>query len=229
MSVMAAVGPGAATAASAAYGHGQPLCGGGGGGAGGGGARKRKDVGVVQDQEAAEPSPPVLRGSSHGGVSAAPRRAAGLFVLETVEEEADAEAERSSIGAASEDEDEDGEEVDSGATSSAAGRKGGVLASMDMDALDDALPIKRGLSNFFSGKSRSFANLQDAAAAVTSARDLAKPENPFNKRRRVLRCCSIRRVASTSLTALPPFFLPPPTTDDDDDDGAGADAGGRSG
>jgi hypothetical protein len=77
-----------------------------------------------------------------------------------------------------------------------------------MDALDDALPVKRGLSNFFSGKSRSFANLQDAASAVSSARDLAKPENPFNKRRRVLRCCSIRRVASTSLTALPPF-LPP--------------------
>lgn len=213
MSVVAAVGPGAAAAAAGAYGHGQPLC-------GGGGPRKRKDVGVVQDQEA----DPAVRGSD-GRAAAAPRRGAGLFVLETVEEDADAE--RSSIGAPSEDEEEDGEEVDSGGTSTAAGRKGGALASMDMDALDDALPIKRGLSNFFSGKSRSFANLQDAASAVTSARDLAKPENPFNKRRRVLRCCSIRRVASTSLTALPPFFLPP-TTDGstgDDDDGAG----GRSG
>lgn len=101
-------------------------------------------------------------------------------------------------------------------------RKGGALACMD--ALDDALPVKRGLSNFFSGKSRSFANLQDAASAVSSARDLAKPENPFNKRRRVLRCCSIRRVASTSLTALPPF-LPPTaaaaTGSSGADDGAG--------
>ena len=78
---------------------------------------------------------------------------------------------------------------------------------------------RRGLSNFFSGKSRSFANLQDAASAVTSARDLAKPENPFNKRRRVLRCCSIRRVASSSLTALPPTT--DGSTGDDDDDGAG--------
>jgi len=131
MSVVAAVGPGAAAAAS--YGHGQPLCGGGGGGA----ARKRKDVGVVQDQEAEAAG---VRGSDRG--TAAPRRAAGLFVLETVEEDADAE--RSSIGAPSEDEEEDGEEVDSGGTgtSSAAGRKGGALACMDMDALDDALPIK---------------------------------------------------------------------------------------
>lgn len=102
----------------------------------------------------------------------------------------------------------------------------GTILSIDRSDDTDVM-CRRGLSNFFSGKSRSFANLQDAASAVTSARDLAKPENPFNKRRRVLRCCSIRRVASTSLTALPPFFLPP-TTDGstgDDDDGAG----GRSG
>lgn len=135
MSVVAAVGPGAAAAAAGAYGHGhgQQLCGGGGGG-----ARKRKDVGVVQDQEADPPPAVGLRGS-HG--APAPRRGAGLFVLETVEEEADAE--RSSIGAVSEDDEEDGEEVDSGKTgTSSAAREGGALASMDMDALDDALPIK---------------------------------------------------------------------------------------
>jgi hypothetical protein len=132
MSVVATVGPGAAAAAAGAYGHGQPLC-------GGGGPRKRKDVGVVQDQEA----DPAVRGSD-GRAAAARRRGAGLFVLETVEEDADAE--RSSIGAPSEDEEEDGEEVDSGGTSSAAAaagrRKGATLASMDMDALDDALPIR---------------------------------------------------------------------------------------
>lgn len=121
-----------------------------------------------------------------------------------------------------EDEEEEGEEADSGATaaSAAASRKGAGGALSCMDGLDDALPIKRGLSNFFSGKSRSFANLQDAASAVSSARDLAKPENPFNKRRRVLRCCSIRRVASTSLTALPPFL--PPSATGTDDGGAGS-------
>ena len=81
---------------------------------------------------------------------------------------------------------------------------------MHADGHDDA--CRRGLSNFFSGKSRSFANLQDAASAVSSARDLAKPENPLNKRQRVLRCCSILWVASTSLTPLLPFLTP---TDDD--------------
>jgi hypothetical protein len=81
-----------------------------------------------------------------------------------------------------------------------------------------ARACRRGLSNFFSGKSRSFANLQDAA--VTTAQDLAKPENPFNKRRRVLHCCSIRRVSSTSLTALPPFLPPPPPAGENDGGGS---------
>jgi len=49
-------------------------------------------------------------------------------------------------------------------------------------------------------------------SAVSIARDLAKPENPLNKRQRVLRCCSILWVASTSLTPLLPFLTP---TDDD--------------
>ncbi|WVZ78688.1 hypothetical protein U9M48_026358 [Paspalum notatum var. saurae] len=207
MSVVAAVGPGAA-----AYGQ---LCGGGGGG---GGARKRKDH-VVQDQEAE-----ALVGARGDDGCAAEAHAAGLFVLETVEEEA-ADEERSSIGAVSEDEDEDGEEVDSRREGGRGAAAAGALACMD--ALDDALPIKRGLSNFFSGKSRSFANLQDAASAVSSARGLAKPENPFNKRRRVLRCCSIRRVASTSLTTLP-HFLPPAAADsagNDDTDGDRAGSG----
>jgi hypothetical protein len=48
-------------------------------------------------------------------------------------------------------------------------------------------------------------------SAVSIARDLAKPENPLNKRQRVLRCCSILWVASTSLTPLLPFLTP---TDD---------------
>ncbi|KAL6873863.1 hypothetical protein ACP4OV_013945 [Aristida adscensionis] len=219
MSVVAAaaavgvgVGPGAA--------YGQPC--------GGGGARKRKDV--VQDPEAAagvvgEEEEEEVRGGGDGagGGGGAVRLLRwrepphGLFVLETVREGDDEEEGRSSIGAASGDEDE-GEEVQSRRRGTPSAAAAGGLACMD--ALDDALPIKRGLSSFFSGRSRSFANLQDAAAAVSSARDLAKPENPFNKRRRVLRCSSIRRVASTSLTALPPFRPPAGDGAAIDDDGA---------
>ncbi|KAL2610740.1 hypothetical protein R1flu_029313 [Riccia fluitans] len=49
-----------------------------------------------------------------------------------------------------------------------------------MSELECSLPIKRGLSRFWSGKSKSFHSL----AEVSSVNDLAKPENPFNKRRR---------------------------------------------
>jgi hypothetical protein len=84
---------------------------------------------------------------------------------------------------------------------------------------------RRGLSNFFSGKSRSFANLQDVAAGGATTASLAKPENPFNKRRRILRCSSIRRVSSTSLTALPPF-LPPHHHPPQPDDGGGGGGNG---
>ncbi|KAK1611867.1 hypothetical protein QYE76_035540 [Lolium multiflorum] len=175
---------------------------------GGGGARKRKDVVHIQDEEQGGEG-----GSRHG-----------LFVLETVEEddrEAEAEREQSSIGVVT-DEEEEGDEADSKDTET---KNNGGLASLD--ALDDALPVKRGLSSFFSGKSRSFANLQEVAGSTSSSKDvLAKPENPFNKRRRILRCCSIRRVSSTSLTALPPFMPPEPSFNIGND---GGDAGDFSG
>ncbi|KAH9297504.1 hypothetical protein KI387_029186, partial [Taxus chinensis] len=51
-----------------------------------------------------------------------------------------------------------------------------------MAELEDSLPVKRGLSNFFSGKSKSFTCLAD----IASVKELAKAENPYNKRRRNL-------------------------------------------
>ncbi|CAL0334792.1 unnamed protein product [Lupinus luteus] len=48
----------------------------------------------------------------------------------------------------------------------------------DMSSLLEHLPIKRGLSNFYQGKSQSFTSL----ASVGSLEDLIKPENPYNKR-----------------------------------------------
>ncbi|KAE9598846.1 hypothetical protein Lal_00022581 [Lupinus albus] len=52
----------------------------------------------------------------------------------------------------------------------------------DMSSLLEHLPMKRGLSNFYQGKSQSFTSL----ASVGSLEDLIKPENPHNKR---LKCC----------------------------------------
>ncbi|XAR73621.1 hypothetical protein NMG60_11007656 [Bertholletia excelsa] len=48
----------------------------------------------------------------------------------------------------------------------------------DMSSLMEQLPIKRGLSKFFHGKSQSFTTLSN----VRSLEDLAKPENPYNKK-----------------------------------------------
>ncbi|KAL0553244.1 hypothetical protein IC582_007133 [Cucumis melo] len=81
----------------------------------------------------------------------------------------------SSIGVPDGDSDDDGggDEVQSK-------RKEGGLCGLE--SLEKALPIKRGLSSHFSGKSKSFANLSE----VIQVKDLEKPENPFNKRRRIL-------------------------------------------
>eukprot|EP00249_Psilotum_nudum_P011310 c23096_g1_i1 orf=540-1595(+) len=49
-----------------------------------------------------------------------------------------------------------------------------------MSSLDFSLPARKGLSRFFSGKSRSFTSLAD----VVSVRDLAKPENPYSRKRK---------------------------------------------
>lgn len=47
---------------------------------------------------------------------------------------------------------------------------------------------RRGLSNHFTGKSKSLASLADVVTSSSSitVKDLEKPKNPFNKRRRLL-------------------------------------------
>ncbi|XP_022730115.1 uncharacterized protein LOC111285123 [Durio zibethinus] len=79
----------------------------------------------------------------------------------------------SSIGSPGESDDEE----EGGVVSSGTGVE---LASLG--SLEDSLPIKRGLSNHYAGKSKSFANLSD----ISTVKDLQKAESPFNKRRRVL-------------------------------------------
>ncbi|KAJ7979244.1 Myotubularin-related 2 [Quillaja saponaria] len=54
-----------------------------------------------------------------------------------------------------------------------------------MDALEDVLPVKRGISEFYSGKSKSFTSLADASFA-TNMDDIVKPEDPYTKKRKNL-------------------------------------------
>lgn len=64
-----------------------------------------------------------------------------------------------------------------------------------MESLEEVLPVRKGISSFYNGKSKSFTNLAaEAAKALTSSssmKDLAKPENPYSRRRRNLLCHQI--------------------------------------
>ncbi|OMO86115.1 hypothetical protein CCACVL1_09779 [Corchorus capsularis] len=84
----------------------------------------------------------------------------------------------SSIGVPDDSTDE--EEDEDGVVSS-----GPSLGLASLSSIEDSLPIKRGLSNHYTGKSKSFASLSDISSSVSSVKDLQKPENPFNKRRRI--------------------------------------------
>lgn len=115
----------------------------------------------------------------------------------------------SSIGAPgdSEDEEEDGE-----VSSQAPG-----LTSLD--ALEDSLPIKRGLSNHYTGKSKSFGNLSDVSLSSISVKDLVeKPENALNKRRRVLIANKWARKSFYSWQNPKSMPLLASLNEDDDDD-----------
>lgn len=53
-----------------------------------------------------------------------------------------------------------------------------------MDALEEVLPIRRGISSFYNGKSKSFATLGDASSA--SIKEIVKAENAYTRKRRNL-------------------------------------------
>ncbi|XP_054807321.1 protein OXIDATIVE STRESS 3 LIKE 1-like [Prosopis cineraria] len=51
--------------------------------------------------------------------------------------------------------------------------------------LEEGLPGKKGISKFYSGKSKSFTSLSDATSA-SSIQDIVKPEDPYAKKRKNL-------------------------------------------
>ncbi|KAK8597630.1 hypothetical protein V6N13_095030 [Hibiscus sabdariffa] len=53
------------------------------------------------------------------------------------------------------------------------------------DSLQQVLPMRRGISSFYDGKSKSFTSLADACSAP-SIKEIAKPENAYTRRRRNL-------------------------------------------
>ncbi|KAM6544188.1 hypothetical protein CsatB_008635 [Cannabis sativa] len=97
---------------------------------------------------------------------------------QTAEDEDDSSNCSSSIGAPDDSDDDASSQGDADEVQSKF--RGGSLSTLD--SIEEALPIKRGLSNHFSGKSKSFTNLSEVSAVT----DLKKKENPLNKRRRIL-------------------------------------------
>ncbi|WJX09949.1 hypothetical protein P8452_00728 [Trifolium repens] len=86
-----------------------------------------------------------------------------------------------------------------------------------LDSLDDSLPIKKGLSNHFIGKSKSFSDLSQ----VTNVTELKKQENPFNKRRRLLIASKLSRKSFYSCfnpKSMPLLRVNEDEDEDDDDD-----------
>ncbi|EXC17231.1 hypothetical protein L484_027415 [Morus notabilis] len=85
------------------------------------------------------------------------------------------------------------------------------VMSFDMGSLRTNLPMKRGLSRYYSGKSRSFTCMAD----VHNVEDLKKPEHPQDAKKRkkysernkellnVIPPYPCRRVSSTNQCATP--------------------------
>ncbi|MCD7461876.1 hypothetical protein HAX54_047318 [Datura stramonium] len=87
----------------------------------------------------------------------------------------------------------------------------GPLSSME--ALEEVLPMRKGISRFYNGKSKSFTSLREASTA-SSMKELAKPENAYLKKRRNVLACGLawesnknrggisKRVTNSSRTTL---------------------------
>ncbi|KAB2027536.1 hypothetical protein ES319_D05G038800v1 [Gossypium barbadense] len=54
-----------------------------------------------------------------------------------------------------------------------------------MDSLQQVLPMRRGISSFYNGKSRCFTNLAEGSS-TSSIKEIAKPEKTYTRRRRNL-------------------------------------------
>ncbi|KAF3496965.1 hypothetical protein DY000_02057082 [Brassica cretica] len=138
-----------------------------------------RDRGGVSAQDKAVPPPALFMAdeSGRGGGSQIGLASRIELSMSNKSAEESSEDSSSSIGEISDNEEEDEDD----AVSSQG--EGGALVSFS-SSLEDSLPIKRGLSNHYVGKSKSFGNLMESSNI--KAKDLEKVENPFNKKRRLI-------------------------------------------
>ncbi|PWA67099.1 hypothetical protein CTI12_AA321490 [Artemisia annua] len=127
------------------------------------------------------------------------------FMMNMIQEEEEEEEDRvsssssSSIGKNSDDDDEDQDHAsdaestyrydhdhnDSSSSNNNMMRNGSIDDAIQ--AIEEALPIRRGISTFYNGKSKSFTCLADVwPSSSPSIKDIAKPENAYSRKRRNL-------------------------------------------
>ncbi|KAG8373542.1 hypothetical protein BUALT_Bualt11G0035400 [Buddleja alternifolia] len=83
-----------------------------------------------------------------------------------------------SSGSSTINDDDDDEEYDNSSASSSPISPSSSSPLQEMSSLLQHLPFKRGLSKHYNGKSQSFTSLSN----VNCLEELAKPENPYNKK-----------------------------------------------
>ncbi|KAJ0248597.1 hypothetical protein HA466_0156730 [Hirschfeldia incana] len=91
------------------------------------------------------------------------------------------------------------------------------LGLSSMSSLEDSLLSKRGLSNHYKGKSKSFGNLGE----IGSVKEVPKQENPLNKRRRLQICNKLARRSFYSWQnpkSMPLFPVNEDKDEEEDDD-----------
>ncbi|XP_019415118.1 PREDICTED: uncharacterized protein LOC109326770 [Lupinus angustifolius] len=117
------------------------------------------------------------------GLTRAVKRASALFESRKSDDEEEEEACYSTTTSSS----SIGNDSDADATSSETENEENEAHSsyngpLDMmDSLEEVLPIRRAISKFYNGKSKSFTSLADS-----SMEDIVKPENGYTRRRRNL-------------------------------------------
>lgn len=99
-------------------------------------------------------------------------------------------------------------EVQSAYAGGGGGEEGGGLAGLE--ALEEALPIRRSISKFYNGKSKSFACLKEAITFSGSAKDITKPENAYSRKRKNLLAYTIIYGNSHETSAAQVYETAPP-------------------
>ncbi|KAI9123094.1 hypothetical protein K1719_005983 [Acacia pycnantha] len=88
----------------------------------------------------------------------------------------------SSIGMNSDSSEDSSDREDSGEAEVRSSSKGPLET---VNTLEEGLPGKKGISKFYSGKSKSFTSLSDAVS-TTTIQEIVKPEDPYAKKRKNL-------------------------------------------